>query len=170
MAEEGFKFKPALLLPFPPHQVRFRPVLHNLLVSVPARTACTALGVFKVALRWNNTAGIDIQIRTLSLRQKSDPSFISVLKNSYPFHKVEKGKFSREVEGLRCSFACQYPRMSISQLNCSAIVTQKARVGLTYWNQILLRTPVLFLQAVRILGKPCEHLVWILLSVNIVGG
>lgn len=63
-----------------PAEVLTWPVLHNLLVTFPAQTAFSALGVLKAALRWNNTAGIDMQIRTLSLRQESSPSFILVLK------------------------------------------------------------------------------------------
>lgn len=57
----------------------------NFLVSFPAQTACTALDVLKAALRWRNTAGIDMQIRALSLKQESAPSFISVLKKKVLF-------------------------------------------------------------------------------------
>lgn len=41
------------------------------LVSLPKLLA-PALGILKAACRWNSTAGIDMQIRTLSLRQKRD--------------------------------------------------------------------------------------------------
>ena len=75
MAEEEFKLKSALLLPFPFHQVCLKTYW---LLSQPKLLAL--LGVLKAVLRWSNSAGIDMQIRTLSLKQKSAPSFISVLK------------------------------------------------------------------------------------------
>lgn len=55
------------------------------LVSQPKLLALLSLGALKAALRWRNTAGIDMQIRALSLKQESAPSFISVLKKKVLF-------------------------------------------------------------------------------------
>lgn len=156
MAEEGLKFKSVLLLLLPLHQVWLKACSPQFPLSFPAQSACTALGVVKAALRWNNTAATDVQIRTLSLGQKSAPSFISVLKKSYPLHKVEKWEFPRDMEGLRYHLPVRTqgcPSLSGKSRCCGY---PEGQGGAKPWESELSSNPCFVSTGWRNMGKPCE--------------